>query len=455
MLPISDPRFGRREFLRIGGFALGGLGLSEIATWGAPNGAVKDKAVVLLFLHGGPSQIETFDPKMSAPVEVRSATGEVAARTPGITFGGTFPRLASLSDRLTVVRSFVTGDGNHDIKPVVGKDTFGANLGSHYAHVAGLNHPLTGLPRNAILFPRAVDPTTQTEQRGFGDFRATSALSPAYAPFVPSGDGVFQSDMKLRLPLDRLDDRRLLLTQLDQTNASLDLDQQASIDGSRAQALRVLLGSAAKAFDLSQETAKTMARYDTAPLVRPENINKKWNNYHHYVDNAKALGKLMLLARRLVERGVGFVTVTTNFVWDMHADVNNAPVGEGMRYMGLPLDYAVSAFLEDLAARGLSEKVLLVCCGEMGRTPRINQKGGRDHWGNLAPLLLAGGGLRMGQVIGRSDRQAGSPSSEPVTIRHLVSTILGTLLDTSKLRLQANLSRPLSQMIGWNPIPGV
>src|SRR5207244_4627937 len=127
-------------------------------------------------------------------------------------------------------------------------------------------------------------------------------------------------------------------------------------------------------------------------------------NHQFYADNGKSLGKLLLLARRLCESGCRFITVTTNFVWDMHADVNNAGVAEGMGYMGMPFDHAVSAFLEDVEARGLSDKILLVCCGEMGRTPRINKKGGRDHWGNLAPLLLAGGGLNMGQVIGRSSR---------------------------------------------------
>ena len=106
------------------------------------------------------------------------------------------------------------------------------------------------------------------------------------------------------------------------------------------------------AFDLSKEPASVVDRYDTAPLVRPENIDKKWKNYNNYVDNAKSIGRLLLLARRLCERGCGFVTVTTNFVWDMHADVNNAPVAEGMRYMAPPLDHAVSAFVEDVAGRG-------------------------------------------------------------------------------------------------------
>src|SRR5207247_5496439 len=119
-------------------------------------------------------------------------------------------------------------------------------------------------------------------------------------------------------------------------------------------------GGVADAFDLGKEDPKIVARYDTAPLVRPENIDKKWKNYNNYVDNAKTLGKLLLLARRLCERGCGFVTVTTNFVWAMHSDVNNAGVEEGMRYMGLPLDYAVSAFIDDVEARGLMDDILLV-----------------------------------------------------------------------------------------------
>jgi uncharacterized protein (DUF1501 family) len=149
------------------------------------------------------------------------------------------------------------------------------------------------------------------------------------------------------------------------------------------------------------------------------------------------------------------VTVTTNFVWDMHADVNNATMTEGMRYMAPPLDYALSAFLEDLAARGLSEKILLVCCGEMGRTPKINGKGGRDHWGNLGPLLLAGGGLTMGQVVGRSAANGGEPNSDPVTIRHLVGTVMNALFDVGKLRVVRGLPREIQQMAEAPVIPNL
>ncbi|HMC64700.1 MAG TPA: DUF1501 domain-containing protein, partial [Gemmataceae bacterium] len=166
MLRFFDPnhRVHRRAFLQIGSLALGGWSLPELlasrTAAAESTRLVKDKSVIFLFLHGGPSQIETFDPKMTAPVEIRSATGEVATRIPGVTFGGTFPKLAALADKLTVIRSFVPGDANHDIKPVVSRDTFGANLGSVYARVAGLNHPVTGMPSNVMLFPQAVDPST-------------------------------------------------------------------------------------------------------------------------------------------------------------------------------------------------------------------------------------------------------------------------------------------------------
>src|SRR5262249_27245333 len=205
----------------------------------------------------------------------------------------------------------------------------------------------------------------------------------------------------------RVGDRRRLLAQLDEVRWRLgDQRLRVGMDRVREQALTTVLGGVADAFDLNREDPRVVARYDTAPLVRPENIDRKWRNYNNYVDNAKSLGRLLLLARRLCERGCGFVTVTTNFVLDFHSDINNPCAEEGMRYMGMPLDYALSAFIADVAARGLDENILLVVCGEMGRTPRLNDKGGRDHWANLGPLLLSGGGLRMGQVIGRSDRNA-------------------------------------------------
>jgi hypothetical protein len=462
MLSIIDPsrRLGRREVLRIGGWGLAGAALPGL--WASNSAAaplqslVRDKSVVLLFMHGGPSQIETFDPKMSAPADIRSATGEVQTTLPGITFGGTFTRLAKLAHQMTIVRSFAAGDGNHDIKPVVGKDTLHANLGSLYARVAGLTHPYTGMPTNAAIFPRSVDDSTQPHTEAFGRFHATGTLGAAYAPFTPGAGGQFQKDMQLVLARERLDDRRALLASLDQLKRNVDATGSLDgIDSFRQQAFSTILSGVAEAFDLSKEDPKTLARYDTSPLVRPENIDKKWKNYNNYVDHGKTLGKLMLLARRLCENGCRFVLVTTNFVWDNHSDVNNAGVEEGMRYCGLPFDHAVSAFIEDVHARGLSDKILLVATGEIGRTPRINKAGGRDHWGNLTPLMFSGGGLSMGKVIGQSSRDAGEPATQRYTIKHLVATILHAMLDVGQLRIAREVPTDVARVALEEPIPGL
>jgi hypothetical protein len=452
MLTIGD----RRSFLRVGTLGLGGLALSHLMA-AETKRLVKDKSVIFLFLHGGPTQTETFDPKMSAPDGVRSVTGQIPTRLPGVTFGTSFPKLAALADRLAIVRSYMPGDANHDIKPVVGRDSFGANLGSVYARVAGMTNPTNGMPTNVTLFPKSVEPKSGPAQLSFGKWSDVGPFGAAYAPFDPSGGGSLQKDMKLSIPMERLDQRRQILAELDKVKWTLyDKKQLDGMDRVREQAFTTILNGVADAFDLGKESARTVERYDTAPLVRPENINKKWNNYKHYVDNATTLGKLLLLARRLCERGCGFVTVTTNFVWDMHADVNNAPVEEGLRYMAPPLDHALSTFLEDVEARGLSEKILLVCCGEIGRTPRVNKNGGRDHWGNLGPLLLAGGGLKMGQVIGQSDRNAGEPATEPVRIKNVIGTILDTVFDVGELRIIPGMPREIAQtMAGYEPIPNL
>ncbi len=254
--------------------------------------------------------------------------------------------------------------------------------------------------------------------------------------------------MQLTLPRERLDDRRLLLAQLDRINRGMDADGMlAGLDKFQQQAFSVILRGVADAFDLSKEDPGVVARYDTEPLIQPDQFSTRWNNRKNYINHARSLGKLMLLARRLCEAGCGFVTVCTDFVWDNHADNNNAGVAEGMRYCGLPFDHAVSAFLDDVHERGLSDKILLVCCGEIGRTPRINARGGRDHWGTLAPLLLAGGGLPMGKVVGQSTRDGGEPLTEPVTMKHLLATIMHTAFDVGQLRLDRSLPTDLLRVI--------
>lgn len=195
MLTIHDQTsspsqaIGRRAFLRIGSMGLAGMTLPDLLAARALAAGnpppITDRSVIFLFLHGGPSQTETFDPKMEAPAEIRSATGELSTAIPGVTFGGTFPRLASLADRFSIVRSYRTGDGNHDIKPIVSRYSLGANLGSLYARIAGTNHPGNGMPRNVALFPRAVDESTQPANFSFGKFDSSGSLGNACALVRP------------------------------------------------------------------------------------------------------------------------------------------------------------------------------------------------------------------------------------------------------------------------------
>ena len=454
-------RWHRRQFLRAGVLALGGMTLEDqFAVRAAATGAdspLKDRSVIFLFMHGGPSQFETFDPKMDAPSHIRSTTGEIKTTLPGITFGSTFPRLARLAHKFSIVRSFATGDGNHDIKPLVGADTLRANMGSLYSSVAGPSRVDTAMPTNVALFPRSVDPAAKAAVTDFGNFEATGELSRTFAPFVPGAGADLQQDMRLNLPEGRFHDRRALLGALDNWKRWADgSDAVAGFNGFQQQAFDALHRGVFDAFDLSREDPRLLERYDTAPLLPRSRISEKWKNIDHYATNALTLGRQLLLARRLCERGAGFVTVTTSFIWDMHADVNNAPMTTGMEYVGAPFDHAVSAFIEDVEARGLSDKILLVCCGEMGRTPAINKDGGRDHWGNLAPLLLYGGGLKMGQVIGQSSRDGGEPASQPVTPKDLIATIMHSLLDIGKVRLMPGIPpRVLEAMTKGEPIHGL
>jgi len=437
MLNFVDHRagLGRRAFLRAGALSLGGLSLPALlrAAEAEPRRLLSGRSVIFLFLHGGPSQFETFDPKMSAPEEIRSTTGEIATSIPGVTFGSSFPKLARLAHQLAIVRSFTTGDANHDIKPVVSRHTNGANVGSLYARVAGMTNPASGIPRTALLFPRAVDESTGPEQTNFGRFGSTGTLGAGYAPFVPGAGGDLQQDMQIKLPVDRMTDRRALLTELDRIQRSLDAGQLSTVDKLRQQAFTSLLSGVAQAFDLSREEPRVVERYDTAPLVRPDQIDRHWNNYRHYVDNAKSLGKLLLLARRLCEAGCGFVTVTTNFVWDMHADVagsckNRVP----------EVDKAMGTLIMDLAEKDMLKDTLVLWMGEFGRTPDnpadLRDKAGRDHNTRAMTIWFAGGGTKPGTLVGETDDLGFKAVTDIYRMRDVHATIMH-LMGLNDMRL--------------------
>ncbi|MBT6848061.1 MAG: DUF1501 domain-containing protein, partial [Planctomycetaceae bacterium] len=184
---------------------------------------------------------------------------------------------------------------------------------------------------------------------------------------------------------------------------------------------------------LSKESPSVLQQYDTREFQIPKSVFQKKPNKPGFENQTPVfLGRQMLLARRMVQAGCGFVTVTSTG-WDLHG--NRFGVDDGIPCLGGAVNKAVSAFIEDLHQRGMSDDVLLVITGEFGRTPQINKKAGRDHWGGICPLLLSGGGLNMGQVIGQSDKAGGKPITEPVTTAQLTSTILHTLVDPGAVRL--------------------
>lgn len=451
-------RFGRREFLRVGALGLGGLTLPGLLAAKQRNaGFVRDKSIVFLFMQGGPSQLETFDPKPDAPSELRTVTDVIDTRVPGLRFGATYEKLAARADRLTVLHSYVPGDSKHDIKPIVSEATNKASLGALYSRIAGTTDARTGLPTSVCLYPSALDSQKGGGTDKFGKFNDSGAMGAAYAPFMPGGGGPLQEAMRLSLPKRRLDDRRSLLAQLDDLKRTADATGAIEgMDKFQQQAFQVILNGAADAFDLSKEDPRNVAAYDTEPLVRPNQIDKKWSNYERYCHHNRTLGKLLLLTRRLVEAGVGFVTISTDFVWDNHADRNNCGVADGMTYTGVAFDHAVSRFLDDLEERGLSEKVLLVCCGEIGRTPRINARGGRDHWGNVASVLMAGGGFPRGRVYGQSTADGGDPALDPVTQENLIGTLMHTAFDVGQLRLVPGMPNDLLRIATqYEPIAGL
>jgi hypothetical protein len=404
----------RREFLKVGTLGAGAVTLPQLlaarAAAKSAGQSVKDTSVVWVWLGGGPTHIETFDPKMSAPAEYRSITGEVSTKLPGVTIGGTFPNLASVVDRMALVRSFAHtnsghGGGTHFV--MTGYDNRNIDngglptrpsLGSITARVRGANHTDTGMPTYVRLGGIGAD--------------GPAFLSPAYAPFDPAGQA--RRNMDLSLPEKRFRERRELLDGLDRLKRGA--EQDALMDGlSRfeQQAFDLVLGGAAKAFDTKTEDPHVVERY------------------------GKGLGEQLLRARRLCEAGCGFVTVSYGG-WDMHGQIKQA-----LTRRCPELDRALATFIDDVYNRGLSDRILLVVTGEFGRTPKINRNAGRDHWAPLSTLALAGGGLRMGQVIGESARKADIPQTTPIRPQDLMATVFHVLGIDPKIQFVNPSGRPV------------
>jgi hypothetical protein len=377
-------QFNRRDFMKIGsiGAGLSSMGLSDVYADDMP---INEKSIVWLWLGGGATHIETFDPKPMAPVGVRSTTGAVMTNG-SFLLGGNFIKMATRSDKITVVRSFshrnsshrtgthwvMTGHNSTDNTPQSAQEE--PSYGSVMSSVYGANHPVNGMP-------------SYVRVNGIS-FDGPAWLGGQYKPYEASGEGV--SNLKSRVENDRFLDRRNLVRGFDKLKLTNELELWGDL---RKQSYGLILGKASEAFDIKNE---------------PEASRQKYG---------KGLGEQMLLARRLVENGTKFVTIHYGG-WDMHGNIEKALNGRMP-----PLDHALSTFIDDLHAKGMSKNVLLVVTGEFGRTYRVNKNAGRDHWPQLSPLMFSGGDFDMGRLIGESTAKAETPKNDPLGPKDVTATL--------------------------------
>ncbi len=421
----------RRDFLRVGALGLGGLTLPGLLRARAADHGRKDTSVVLLFLPGGPSHIDTYDMKPDAPAEFGGPFRPIRTNVPGVDVCELMPRQARVMDRMALVRTFSHGDGNHGsavhwvmtgvlYPPAdLGLPQIAPSPGSVTARVRGV-HPTTGIPPYVCL--RRLRPGEGGDGPAY--------LGVGCAPLEPSGPARQNMQLAPGVTLDRLRDRRKLLGNFDTLRRDLDTRGVfAGMDEIEQQAYQLVLGKGADAFDLSKEDLRTVERY------------------------GPGLGEQLLTARRLCEAGVGFVNIAWNgpddrlFGWDNHKDVFPA-----LRARLPILDRAVAAFVDDVSQRGLAERILLVVVGEMGRTPKINPVAGRDHWPQVMFALLAGGGLKMGQAVGRSSARGEFALTQPLEARDLLATIYHVLGIDPTLQFRDAGGRPIAILPEGKPI---
>ncbi len=445
----------RRDFISVGSLALGSLSLPQLLsanqTGYMDRRYIRDRSVVLLYLSGGASQIETFDPKPNSRTGIGSVNGSHATRVAGIRLGGAFPGLAERFDQMAIIRSFHHAVGSHEQAHVHvltggtdprGDQKNGYSMGSLVSRLRGASHLDSGMPTYSLLTEKEVDGQYRSELSRVRKGSHAGELGQHYAPFEPAAGGTALSNMTLSVPAERFGERRILLSMLDGCQKKMENLGPPPTNKFVDQAETLLSGGGRQALDLSSEDPRLIQQYDTSHI--PIGFKKF---------RPSTLGKQMLMARRLCESGCGFVTVHSAG-WDMHADSNNPGMQVGMDMLGRSLDKAVSAFLSDVKRRGLTEKILLVITGDFGRTPKLNDRGGRDHWARLCPLALAGGGVQGGQAIGQSTRDAGEPLSDPYTTGHLLATVMHSLFDMGELRLQTQFPRAILQMLEKKkPIP--
>jgi hypothetical protein len=423
----------RREVLKLGTLSALGLGLPHVSRLGSSALGVEQggtagsaKSCILIWLDGGPSHLETFDVKPDAPAEVRGPLTDIATSVAGLRFSECLPRTAELANQLTVLRSVTSPLGAHNFaahymltgyrpSPVLEYPSYGST-------VALLRKSELALPTNVAIPDYRV---------GGGRLTGNGYLPPAVQPFSLGSDPAKQ-DFQVRdlepytgLTDTRLARRKQFLNQLDRLNETLQTSPDSPSDPNFEQAFRLITSpDAKKAFDLTDEPPAVRQRY-----------------------GSRTIGVSCLLARRLVERGVPFVTVNDRG-WDTHNNLYTR-LKEGYTGAKVPvglipsLDLAFSSLVLDLKDRGLLDETLVIVMGEFGRTPKLNTAGGRDHWPRVFSVVLAGGGVPGGLVVGSSDATGESPSDRPVTPEDIAHTIYRLMGIDPNLELQSSDGRPI------------
>ncbi len=407
----------RSDALRIGGMALGGLTLSQLLQLEAAAGVGRShKSVIMIYLCGGPPHQDMYDIKVDAPQEIRGPFAAIPTNVPGIEIGEHLPRMAQIMDKLVPIRSMVGArDAHYSYQCMTGYHEQNTpaggwpHFGSVVSHFQGPVTPGT---------PPFVSLCYTTQHRPYNE-PGPGFLGLGHSSFSPKGPG--RDDLVLQgITTDRLADRNNLLASFDNFRRQCDSSgKMAGIDTFTERAMGILTSpDLFNALDVSKEDPKTRERYGTDDENSPKG------------DGAPRCPQNFLVARRLVEAGARVVTINYSF-WDWHG--NNFKSAE----QELPIfEKALTALVEDLHERGLDKDVTVIAWGEFGRTPKINKDAGRDHWPKVCSTLLAGGGMRTGQVIGATDRLGGEASERPVTFQEVFATLyhnLGVNLDSQRL----------------------
>lgn len=423
----------RRSFLHIG--ALGALSLPSLLRARAAAGkTVSDTAAILLWCGGGPTHFETYDPKPDAPEEYRGPFQPITTNVPGIRICEVLPRQAKIADKVALIRSCAHNESGH------GSAT--KNLLSGYPHPPNTNEGSLLYPSIGSVVakvrenePRSLPPYVCVPTVGIrgnsGDETGAAYLGAAYNPYgVHPKDGPATLQLPNELTVERLHNRRTLLTTFDRFRREADgSGMMEGMDTFTRQAFEMVTGKAAReAMDLSREPAGSREKYG--------NVQER----------GYAWGQGCLLARRLVEAGVSFVTINLGG-WDDHGKLKDA-----MQRRAGAFDAAVSALIEDLCERGLDRKVSVVVLGEFGRTPRVNKNGGRDHWPSSMAVLLAGGGLKVGQVIGSTNDKGERPKDRPLHPNDVWATVYRNLGVDPQQTFVNNAGRPVPILPSGQPI---